>query len=281
MNIELDAIREDITRMVKVALEEDIGTGDITAELIPEDKTDTASIITREDCILCGSAWLNEVFKQLGGLESITWHAQDGDFVSANSRLVTLNGNTRTLLTGERTALNFLQLLSGVATKASHYARAVAGSRIKILDTRKTIPGLRFAQKYAVATGGCYNHRIGLYDAFLIKENHIAAAGSITKAVNKARTLHPEKPLIVEVETEQELHEALACDVTRIMLDNFGFAALENLFADTPPTCPVEISGNIDLTQLNQQNPLFEVYVSSGDLTKNIQCIDLSMIITS
>lgn len=277
MNIQLDDIRDDITRMVTIALEEDIGSGDITAELIPVDKVDTATVITREDCVVCGTAWFDEVFKQLGDIAQIDWHVKDGEEVSANSTLVTLKGNTRKLLTGERTALNFLQLLSGTATKSREYAKLVEGTNITVLDTRKTIPGLRTAQKYAVAAGGCSNHRIGLYDAFLIKENHIAAAGSITKAVATARSLFPDRPLIVEVENTSELDEALRCDVTRIMLDNFDLKTLDKTFSDHPTANAIEVSGNMSADRLKNANLKIPVSVSIGDLTKNLTSIDLSM----
>lgn len=276
MNIRLDDLRQDITRSVKAALEEDIGSGDITAELIPADTTSEAEIITREDCVVCGSAWLDEVFRQLGGLESIDWHVKDGDFVTANTRLVSLRGNARTLLTGERTALNFLQTLSGTATQSRAYAKLVAGTDIKILDTRKTLPGLRLAQKYAVAIGGCHNHRIGLYDAFLIKENHIAACGGITAAVERAKSLHPDKPIIVEVENLAEFSEAVACGVDRVMLDNFS----EEDFAQAKrmgTTTPIEISGNVTAKAVAELASSKIAAISSGALTKHVQAVDLSM----
>lgn len=276
MNIELDDIRNDITRMVQIALEEDIGSGDITAELIPENKTDTATVITREDCVLCGTAWFDEVFNQLGKIDTLEWHYKDGDQVDANSTLVTLKGNTRKLLTGERTALNFLQLLSGVATKSREYAKLVEGTNIKVLDTRKTIPGLRTAQKYAVAVGGCHNHRIGLYDAFLIKENHIKACGGIASAVAQAKNNHPNRPIIVEVENERELGEALKSSVSRIMLDNFNTNQIENLSSIVIDT-PLETSGNIDIKNLQTSYPKSICYISSGQLTKSTTAIDLSM----
>ncbi len=278
MNLTLDDIRSDITRAVKIALEEDIGSGDITAELIPEDKTDTATIITREDCTVCGTEWVNETFKQLGGLDKIEWHVEDGDRAQANDTLVTLEGNTRRLLTGERTALNFLQLLSGTATTARQYADALpADSKIKLLDTRKTIPGLRTAQKYAVAIGGCHNHRIGLYDAFLIKENHIAACGGIRQAVEKARSLYSDKLIEVEVENIEELNEAIEARVDVVMLDNFDAGMMLEAEKIDKHKCLFEASGNIDYRSLKEKNLKAVDYCSLGVLTKALTPIDLSL----
>jgi len=276
MNITLDMIRDDIERNVRDALTEDVGDGDITAELIPASKTDTAEIITREDCTFCGAAWLNETFHQLGGLTAIDWHVKDGDSIKANTKLVTLQGNTRTLLTGERTAMNFLQLLSGIATKASHYAKLVEGTDIKILDTRKTIPGLRTAQKYAVNCGGCHNHRIGLFDAYLIKENHIVACGGIREAVQTARRNHPEKVIEVEAESIKELKQALETGADIIMLDNFSNEMLQRTSGVTK-TAKYEISGNVQLDGIAALKAADIDYISSGDLTKSCTAIDLSM----
>ena len=277
-NIKLEDIREDITRQVRAALEEDIGTGDVTAELIEADATNDAYIITKEDCTICGTAWVDETFSQLGGLTHTTWHVSDGDKVAAGTRLVDFSGNSRRLLTGERTALNFLQLLSGVATKSAEYAELVKDKDIKILDTRKTIPGLRSAQKYAVTVGGCDNHRIGLYDRFLIKENHIAACGGIEKAVGKARKLHPKLLVEVEVETLQEFERALYADADIIMLDEFSneeqLAALRLLRAsDHVPH--LEVSGHVTRTSLTDQT--YGDLVSIGALTKHVRAIDLSL----
>lgn len=277
MNIILDDIRTDITRAVKEALQEDIGGGDLTAMLIPEDQVNTAEIITREDCTLCGQAWLEETFIQLGGIESIKWHANDGDQVKAGSKLVTLTGNARTLLTGERTALNFLQLLSATATKAHQFAQLLKNSDIKILDTRKTIPGLRTAQKYAVTCGGCHNHRIGLFDAFLIKENHIAACGGITAAVQKARELAPGKKVEVEVETQEELLEAIEVGADVVMLDNFFEASFDLDSEHREKGTKFEISGNIDMNKITQSQGLTIDFISSGELTKSVSAIDLSL----
>jgi len=277
MNITLDLLREDIEHAVRTALNDDIGSGDITAQLIVADKIDRAEIITREDCVLCGIAWVNEVYRQLGGINYIEWNKRDGDVVSANTSLVTLEGNTRSLLTGERVALNFLQLLSGVATKARNYAELVEGTHIKILDTRKTIPGLRKAQKYAVACGGCHNHRLGLYDAFLIKENHIAACGGIEAAVRRARELAPGKRVEVEVENLAELERAIEAKCDVIMLDNFSLEELALATEKKPPTIRYEISGNVVIERIAELINYTIDYVSTGDLTKNAQAIDLSM----
>lgn len=277
MNITLDAIRDDIKQSVTQALAEDVGTGDITAQLIPEDQTNTAKIITREDAVFCGQAWLEETFAQLGGIESIHWHAKDGDHVVANSTLVELQGNTRALLTGERTAMNFMQLLSGVATKANAFVEALGESKIKILDTRKTIPGLRTAQKYAVNVGGCHNHRIGLFDAFLIKENHIAAAGGISQAIEKALEIAPNKPVEVETESLEELKEAIAAGADIAMLDNFSGEMLTYALALDRKSTKFEISGNLSLDTLHAIKDMDIDYCSFGNLTKNVRAVDLSM----
>jgi nicotinate-nucleotide pyrophosphorylase (carboxylating) len=276
MNIQLNDINNDIRRCVSEALSEDIGTGDITAELLPADKHSTASVITRENCVVCGVAWFNEVFAQLDTAVNLEWHVAEGESVLANTKLVTLTGKARSLVTGERTALNFLQLLSGVATQSRALADLVAGTHIKILDTRKTIPGLRTAQKYAVTVGGCHNHRIGLYDAFLIKENHKAACGGISPAILRAQELHPEKPIIVEVENYAEFCEAAAHPVTRIMLDNFNDEELQKVSAH-PSTVPVEISGNITAAEIAKLAHLNISAISTGSLTKHVRAVDLSM----
>lgn len=275
MNLTLDDARPDIAAAVAGALREDVGTGDITAELINADTLCEATIITREDCILCGCAWVEETFLQLGGVE-IHWDGTDGKQLSANDRICTLRGNARAILTGERTALNFLQLLSGTATTARRFAELAQDRGLTILDTRKTIPGLRTAQKYAVSIGGCSNHRIGLYDAFLIKENHITACGGIGAAITKAQQLHPEKPIIVEVENYQEYCEASQYSVTRIMLDSLSPTELEKVF-DHPSHIALETSGNVDADSIAAiaQTPVEAV--SSGALTKHLRAIDLSM----
>ncbi|MGH1486256.1 MAG: carboxylating nicotinate-nucleotide diphosphorylase [Cellvibrionaceae bacterium] len=274
-------LQHDIQQMVTIALEEDIKGGDITAELIPQQESAKATIITREDGILSGQAWVNEVFYQLDKTSNnnttLAWHASDGDKISADSPLFEIVGNARTLLTGERTALNFLQLLSGTATTCSHYAELVKHTQVKLLDTRKTIPGLRTAQKYAVTCGGCYNHRIGLFDAFLIKENHIAACGGITQAIQIAKQNHPDKPVEVEVESLQELETALSADADIVMLDNFSLADLRKGVDITQNKAKLEASGGINQNTLV---PIAETgvdYISIGALTKDCKALDLSM----
>ena len=275
----IPSLRRDIIKNVTAALEEDVGSGDITALLIPAEQTARAHVITREDCTFCGKAWVEETFRQLDPDVKITWHIEDGEQAAANSTLFELEGPARCLLTGERTALNFVQLLSGVATTAREYADLVKGLPIKILDTRKTIPGLRNAQKYAVACGGCHNHRIGLFDAFLIKENHIAAAGSIKAAVAKAREIAPEKPLEVEVETLTELDEALASGADIIMLDEMDLTEVNQHLEGATVTASLELSGGVDIKQINAQKVLFKNIsrISVGALTKHCRAVDLSM----
>ncbi|MFL0810606.1 MAG: carboxylating nicotinate-nucleotide diphosphorylase [Agarilytica sp.] len=277
MNIQLSNIRDDITLAVKTALQEDIGSGDITAELIPVDKSDKATVITREDCIVCGTAWVDETFHQIDPAVQLHWKVKDGDKAKANSTLVELNGNTRSLLTGERTALNFLQLLSGTATKAHEFKETLGNSHIQLLDTRKTIPGLRTAQKYAVNTGGCHNHRIGLFDAFLIKENHIAGCGGITQAVDKAKELYPGKLVEVEVETIEELKEALNAKVDIVMLDNFSEENLEAAGKLKTAGVKYEVSGNIQRDGLKEYKSHSIDFISLGTLTKHVKAVDLSL----
>ncbi len=275
-------LQQEIQRAVASALAEDLGflslaDGDITASLIPQQQQASATIITREECVLCGSAFVDEVFRQLGGEVRIDWRAKDGDKLAANSTLCSLSGPARILLTGERTALNFLQLLSATATTTAHYVQFLQGSNTRLLDTRKTIPGLRFAQKYAVSTGGGKNHRIGLYDAFLIKENHIAAAGSIANAVATARQNFPGKPVEVETENLTELQQALAAGADIIMLDNFSLADIVQAVALNAGKAKLEVSGNITSERLTELAATGVDYISSGALTKHIQAIDLSM----
>lgn len=269
-------LQNDIVRAVSIALEEDIGSGDITAQLIPEGQQATATIITREDCVVCGTAWVDEVFRQVDPAVTIQWHVQDGDQVMANTTLCTLSGSARNLLTGERSALNFLQLLSGTATVSRQYAELAKDSNIKILDTRKTIPGLRTAQKYAVRCGGCHNHRMGLYDAFLIKENHIAACGGIAQAVAEARRQQPGKTVEVEVENLEELKQAVEAGADIVMLDNFSPADLREA-GKLKGNAKIEISGNIDINNLSASADANADYTSSGALTKHVRAIDLSM----
>ena len=267
----------DIPACVARALLEDIGEGDITAMLIPEQQQAKGEVLCREHAVICGTAWVDEVFRQLDPKTTINWLVQDGDQVVPDQVLFTLSGNARTLLTGERSALNFLQLLSGTATLARQYAELTAGNEVKILDTRKTIPGLRLAQKYAVAVGGCNNHRIGLYDAFLIKENHIAACGGIALAVAKAREIAPEKIVEVEVENLDELNEALDAQADVIMLDNFSPSDIENLKHLNVGETKIEVSGNITHESVKQYISSAVNYISSGSLTKHVQAVDLSM----
>lgn len=271
----------DREQMVTRALEEDLnglsGDLDITAQLIPAEQQSYGRIITREDAVICGVEWVNEVFKQLGSEVTLQWHVADGDHVSADSLLCELRGPARAMLTGERTALNFLQTLSGVATTTAHYVALLAGSNTKLLDTRKTIPGLRTALKYAVVCGGGSNHRIGLYDAYLIKENHIMACGSIAAAVSAARTLHADKPVEVEVETLDEYQEALAAGADVIMLDNFSYDDIHTAVKLRSKNVRLEVSGNITLEHLEKLVTTGIDYISSGALTKHIQAIDLSL----
>jgi len=260
-------------------LAEDIGSGDITAEIISIDTYAMARIITREAMVCCGQEWVNAVFRELNPELKIEWQVQEGEWVEADTLLCALSGLARPLLTGERTALNLLQTLSATATQAQRYAQAVAGTSCKVLDTRKTIPGLRDAQKYAVLSGGCHNHRIGLYDAFLIKENHIMAAGSIAKAVAIARKIS-DKLLEIEVETLLELDQAIAAKPDRIMLDNFSLQDLELAVANVAGDIELEASGNITLDNIRRIAQTGVDYISIGALTKNIQAVDLSMRIT-
>ena len=271
-----ETLDEAVHRQVRAALEEDIGPGDITASLIPADEQGRAEIITREDAVLCGIPWVDEVFRQLGEME-IEWVAADGDRIAADTVLCTLSGPTRTLLTGERTALNFLQTLMGTATTARRYADAVADRNITVLDTRKTIPGLRTAQKYAVRCGGCANHRVGLHDAFLIKENHIAACGSISAAIQAARQIAPDKSVIIEVENLEELRQASAQKPDRIMLDNFEPQLIQQAMDLVASKNELEISGNLTLDDARALPGQCRVYISSGALTKHLHAIDLSM----
>ncbi|MEO3678233.1 carboxylating nicotinate-nucleotide diphosphorylase [Rheinheimera sp. FR7-31] len=276
--------QQELQRAVAAALAEDLGflsleQGDITASLIPAAQQASATIITREDCVVCGTAFADEVFRQLGDKVKINWQVKDGDKVSANTVLCKLNGPARLLLTGERTALNFLQLLSATATTTAHYVAFLAGSNTRLLDTRKTIPGLRFAQKYAVTVGGGKNHRIGLYDAFLIKENHIAA-GSIANAVATARQNFPGKPVEVETENLDELKQALDAGADIIMLDNFSLADIKQAVTMNAGKAKLEVSGNITSERLTELAATGVDYISSGALTKHVQAIDLSMRLT-
>ena len=266
-----------IAKLVAQALAEDVASGDITAELIGADLQASGRIVTREDGILCGTAFALEAFQQIDPSCHVEWAAQDGDPIAADSLVCTLSGPARALLTGERTALNFLQLLSGTATTASQYAARVAHTGVKLLDTRKTVPGLRLAQKYAVTCGGCYNHRIGLFDAFLIKENHISAAGGISEAVAAARNVAPDKPVEVEVESEAELEQALTAGADRIMLDNFALEALRDAVSHTEGRAELEASGNVTDETLVAIAETGVDFISIGALTKHVKALDLSM----
>lgn len=267
------SIRDNAT----AALREDIGSGDITAQLIPADQQAKATVITREDCVFCGKDWVTEVFAQIDDKVAIEWYINDGEFAAANSTLFSLSGNARSLLTGERAALNFVQTLSGTATISRHYANLVAHTQVKLLDTRKTLPGLRDAQKYAVACGGCHNHRIGLYDAFLIKENHITACGGIAAAVAAARSIAPNKPVEVEVENFEELNQALSADADIIMLDNFTQEDMLKAVAINKGKAKLEASGNVTKQTLPFIAETGVDFISIGALTKHCQAVDLSM----
>ncbi len=263
---------------VRLALNEDIGHGDLSAGLIPEERTATATIICREASVMCGQAWLNEVFKQLDQSIHIDWHCNEGDDLDADSIICKLSGNARSLLTGERTALNFLQTLMGTATVTRHYVRELdAHGMTKLLDTRKTLPCLRLAQKYAVRVGEGVNHRIGLFDAILIKENHIMAAGGLEAAVTAAKTQHPDTFIEVEVETLAELKTALNLPVDRIMLDNFSLDDIRQAVALTNGKISLEVSGNVSFEALSQLSQTGVDFISTGAITKHLHAIDLSM----
>ncbi|GAA0721980.1 carboxylating nicotinate-nucleotide diphosphorylase [Dokdonella soli] len=268
---------DTIERDVRRALEEDIGSGDVTADLLPTGASARARVITRDAAVLCGRAWFDECFRQLDAATRVTWHAADGDRVAAGAVLCHIEGTARALVSAERTALNFLQTLSGTATATATYVEAARGTRTTILDTRKTLPGLRLAQKYAVRIGGGQNHRIGLYDAVLIKENHIAAAGSIAAAIQRARALHPGLLVETEVEDFTELREALAAGADRIMLDEFELHELAQAVAETAGRVPLEVSGSVALDRVRAIAETGVDYVSIGALTKHVRAIDLSM----
>lgn len=268
---------DSVAANVRDALAEDIGAGDITAALIAPETQAEARVITREDGVLCGSEWVEEVVFQVDPQLQVQWTCADADPIVANQQLFTLRGSARSILTAERSCLNFLQLLSGTATLCRSYADRVADTGVKLLDTRKTIPGLRLAQKYAVSCGGCYNHRIGLFDAFLIKENHIAACGSIKAAVMTARQSHPDKPVEVEVESMDELDLALLAGADRIMLDNFSLENLQTAVTHTAGRAELEASGGITDATLR---PIAETgvdFISIGALTKDTRALDLSL----
>lgn len=287
-------LENDIRHAVKTALNEDLGysahnsiedmlTADITAQLIPADKHVSGSLITREDGVFCGKAWAEQVFNQLGGEVVLHWHVDDGDLVVPNQVLCELSGPARAILTGERTAMNFIQTLSGVASLTKHYVDKLSGTHTRLLDTRKTIPGLRTAQKYAVTCGGGKNHRIGLFDAFLIKENHIMACGGISQAISAARALDNSKPVEVEVESLDELTQALDGGADIIMLDNFDVTmmvdavSLNNRYKDQGKGAKLEVSGNVTLDTLATFAQTGVDYISIGALTKHVKALDLSL----
>jgi nicotinate-nucleotide pyrophosphorylase (carboxylating) len=276
-----DTLKTEIERNVARALQEDVGDGDITGELIPLSKAIDASIITREPMTMAGQPWVDEVFRQVDSSVAVTWHCGDGDTVDAGATLLDVTGPARSILTAERTALNFLQLLSATATVAAEYASAVSGTSCRVLDTRKTIPGLRLAQKYAVRCGGGYNHRVGLFDAILIKENHILSAGGITAAIDAARQLQPGMPVEVEVENIDEFREALEARAERMLLDNFSVEMLEQAVTmnrgEGDPPAELEASGGLSLNELAAVAATGVDYISVGALTKNVRAIDLSM----
>ncbi|MDM8557716.1 carboxylating nicotinate-nucleotide diphosphorylase [Candidatus Parabeggiatoa sp. HSG14] len=262
---------------VKHALAEDVGSGDITAQLIAKDTKANAQVISREQAILCGTAWFEETFKQLDSQVQITWYVKDGETINPNQLLCKLTGSAQALLTGERTALNFLQLLSGTATQVRYYVETISGTHARILDTRKTLPGLRHAQKYAVRCGGGTNHRMGLYDAFLIKENHILAAGSITKAIAVAKHHAPDLPIEIEVETLEQIKEALQAGADSLLLDNFTLLQLREAVTLVQGRLKLEASGGVTLKTIRAIAETGIDFISVGAMTKNIRAVDLSM----
>ncbi len=268
---------KSVDEVASQAIREDLGDGDLTASLMPEDLRSKAILITREDAVLCGTCWFDSVFRQLDENIKIQWHAKDGEDIFANQELCTLEGPARALLTGERTAMNFVQTLSGTATTTREYARILEGTTTKLLDTRKTIPGLREAQKYAVRCGGGHNHRLGLFDGILLKENHIAASGSIARAVGAAKKSYPETPVEVEVETLDELKEAIDAGTDIIMLDNFSLIDMREAVAITNGRAKLEASGGFDMKALRETAETGVDYISVGALTKHVRALDLSM----
>ncbi|QWZ80316.1 carboxylating nicotinate-nucleotide diphosphorylase [Aeromonas sp. FDAARGOS 1414] len=280
--------QQDVSRAVRAALLEDLGdalttldqpdaSADITAQLIPANRMASARVITREAGVFCGQPWVDEVFVQLGGDVKVEWKVQDGEVLSPNQELFRLHGPARLLLTGERNALNFVQTLSGVATLTARYVAELEGTDCRLLDTRKTIPGLRTAQKYAVTCGGGKNHRIGLYDAYLIKENHILACGGIAEAISEARHLNPGKPVEVEVESLAELEQALAAKADIVMLDNFDVTMMREAVVINQGRAKLEVSGNVTLDTLAEFAATGVDFISVGALTKHVRALDLSM----
>jgi nicotinate-nucleotide pyrophosphorylase (carboxylating) len=266
-------IRSDVAR----ALAEDVGSGDVTASLLPKDRAAHARVVIRETAVLCGSAWFDEVFRQIDPETRVNWHARDGDRVSPNQVLCEIDGRARTLLTGERTALNFLQTLSGVATRTRTFVDAIAGTKATILDTRKTLPGLRHALKYAVRRGGASNHRMGLYDGILIKENHVAAAGGIGPALRQARQVAGNVPIQIEVESIAQLNAAIESGAKLILLDNFDLAGLREAVKLTAGRAALEASGGVNLDTVRAIAETGVDRISIGSLTKDVCAVDLSM----
>ena len=277
MSISQQLLEQSIQLNIQQALQEDIGDGDITALLTPEDEQATATIISREDMILAGQPWVNALIAGFDSSVQITWLKNDGDLVLANETIFKLAGSARSLLTVERPALNFVQTLSAVASKTAEYVKQLDGLNTKLLDTRKTLPGLRIAQKYAVAVGGGQNHRLGLFDAFLIKENHIMAAGGIAQAIAKAHQIAPGKPVEVEVETWAELEQALEAQADIVMLDNFSQQQMIDAVKHVAGRCKLEASGNITIANLREVATTGVDYISMGVLTKDVKAVDLSM----
>ncbi|MCG2580944.1 MAG: carboxylating nicotinate-nucleotide diphosphorylase [Marinobacter sp.] len=275
--IPAEMLRQSRVESVALSLREDVGSGDITAQLIPAGKIGTGRVITRETAVIAGCQWVDEVFRQVDPSLELTWYVKDGDRAEPDSVLFSFEGPARGLLTAERAALNWLQTLSGTATACAAYAERVAHTGVKLLDTRKTLPGLRLAQKYAVSCGGCYNHRIGLWDAFLIKENHIAACGSIAQAVSEARRIAPGRPVEVETENLDELDQGLKAGADIIMLDEFSLEDMARAVTVTAGRAKLEASGGINANTLV---PIAETgvdYISIGALTKDVRAVDLSM----
>ena len=277
MSISQQLLEQSIQLNIQQALQEDIGDGDITALLTPEDEQATATIISREDMILAGQPWVNALIAAFDPSVQITWLKNDGDLVLANDTIFKLAGSARSLLTVERPALNFVQTLSAVATKTAEYVKQLDGLNTKLLDTRKTLPGLRIAEEYAVAIGGGQNHRLGLFDAFLIKENHIMAAGGIAQAIAKAHQIAPGKPVEVEVETWAELDQALEAQADIVMLDNFSQQQMIDAVKHVAGRCKLEASGNITIANLREVASTGVDYISMGVLTKDVKAVDLSM----
>ena len=266
-----------VSANVEAALAEDVGGGDITADLLPEHGAAEARVITREDGVLCGRPWVDAVFRAVDDRLELDWATGEGEAIAAGDTLFEVRGPARGMLTAERTALNFLQTLSGTATRCHHYASLVAGTGVRLLDTRKTLPGLREAQKYAVRCGGCFNHRMGLYDAFLIKENHILACGGIHSAVRRAREAEPGKAVEVEVESLDELREAIDAACDRVMLDNFSLDAMREAVRITDGRLELEASGNVTDASLAGIAATGVDFISIGALTKDCRALDLSM----